>query len=51
MIPLQRPARCGAIDRDKLRSTREMWKKNAGSKHPVVDRQLDVRILKEIAEG
>ena len=42
-------AECGVVDRDAVRQMKELQKENGRLKRLVVDRQLDIQSLKEIA--
>ncbi len=44
-------AEYGAVDRDAVKRLKDLEKENARLKRLVVDQQLDIQILKEIAKG
>jgi len=41
----------GAVDRDAVRRMKELEKENARMKRLVAEKELDIQILKEIAQG
>jgi len=44
-------AEYGAVDRDAVRRMKELEKENARMKRLVAEKELDIQILKEIAQG
>lgn len=44
-------AEYGAVDRDAVRRLKELEKQNAGLKRLVAEKELDIQILREVANG